>query len=81
MGKYPDKVNQYNHTPRRVFDKYTEKIERKLERLVEDLRDLEKVVVAHKAAILKVNLDIEELEELHDDLVLRTSLQEKKESR
>ncbi len=51
MGKYPDSVNKYNHTPRKVFDSYTEKIERKLQQSRADARVLEGMMTDGFAAI------------------------------
>ncbi len=48
MGKYPDSVNKYNHTPRKVFDKYTEKIERQIAQLKLDIRALEKALMDYR---------------------------------
>ncbi len=68
MGKYPDSVNKYNHTPRKVFDKYVEKLERKMARVVKDLADLEKAVIDLQDTRLRHDLDIDELGEQIDNL-------------
>ncbi len=67
MGKYPDSVNKYNHTPRKVFDKYTEKLERKMARILKDLADLEKAVIKLQGSNLKHDLDIDEMAEQMDN--------------
>ncbi len=47
MPKYPDHVNKYNHTPRRVFEKAIERLERKVERIKLDIREIERAVRKH----------------------------------
>jgi len=63
MGKYPDAVNKYNHTPRKVFDKYTEKIERKMARIVADQVLTEKAFVDLSIKVDLLMDDIDALEE------------------
>ncbi len=41
MANYPDRVNKYNHTPRKVFDNWIDKLERKIWTIRDDLRILE----------------------------------------
>ncbi len=41
MGRYPDSVNKYDHTPRKVFDKMVDRMNRKMDQFFEDLRQLD----------------------------------------
>ncbi len=77
MGKYPDSVNKYNHTPRKVFDKYTEKIERKMALAKHDLLILEKAIIGLQDARLRSQLDIENLEEHIEELEFQVRLGKK----
>ncbi len=71
MPKYPDAVNKYNHTPRKVFDKYTEKIERKMQRLVADQVAVEKAVLQIQDRLIKLEQEADELAEVVDELDLK----------
>ncbi len=71
MAKYPDSVNKYNHTPRKVFDAYTTKMDRKMKAL-----SLEQAAITKR--LKKLTMDLEEAEEVLDELDLRISLLPKK---
>ncbi len=73
MAKYPDSVNKYNHTPRKVFDAYTTKMDRKFSAL-----DKEQRVMLSR--MRKLIIDLENMEEVLDDLDLRISLRQQKEN-
>ncbi len=63
MVKYPDSVNKYNHTPRKVFDRYTEKMDRKMGQIMKELIDLERVVRRNVADLVSLEDQIDQLDQ------------------
>ncbi len=74
----PDKWSQ---TPRKVFDKYTEKIERKMRQAHDDLVHLERVLRKEVADLINLETSVEELEQLVRGMADDISQLQKKEAR